>query len=169
MVSKILVMSRQQMKSMIKFTHSMESTAIISICSEESEKLMTEHRRALLASKNCNDVLSVCFADLTDKEKKIENISRKYLFFNEDKARQIISFLDVLRDKNIVNLLIHCDAGVSRSGAVGIFAVRYYGLDEKKFLEENIIHPNSFVYDTLVEVSGLRGNYVKFWEFSRYK
>jgi len=48
---------------------------------------------------------------------------------------------------------------------VGVFAIRYLGLDEKLFRKENTaLGPNTLVYDTLAKVSGLRGDYEKWWE-----
>jgi len=50
-----------------------------------------------------------------------------------------------------------------------LWACRYLGGDEKEFRKLNKnIHPNSHVYDTLYEVSGMKEDYRKFWETNRH-
>jgi predicted protein tyrosine phosphatase len=52
--------------------------------------------------------------------------------------------------------VLHCDAGVSRSGAVGTFIQRYLEIEEEGFKKLNpYIHPNHFVLNILMEVSGM--------------
>jgi len=162
MIYKIITKSRQEIEGLLNTVRSLEHTAIISICSHVSQVLMTKKRIEELHAMDCHYILPLVFEDIRKQDEP--KLLDKHVLFNEDMAHQIISFLDVLRDKEITTLFIHCDAGVSRSGAVGIFAVRYLDMDEKEFLGSNIIHPNSTIYDILMKVSGLRGDYIKFWE-----
>ena len=54
------------------------------------------------------------------------------------KAKQIINFIDKAQeDENDSVLVVHCQAGISRSGAVGTFACDYCGLDYNRFIKEN--------------------------------
>lgn len=162
MICKIVTKSRQAMVYLIDSADSLGSSAIISMCSTEEQLLMTKSKIKQLNFLGCHDTLSLIFEDIRKKDEPL--LIKKHILFNEDMARQVVSFLDVLKDKEIDTLFVHCDVGVSRSGAVGIFAIRYLDMDEKKFLRNNIIHPNSFVYDTLMKVSGLKGDFIKFWE-----
>lgn len=50
-------------------------------------------------------------------------------------------------------ILIHCDMGVSRSGAIAKWINDYYGLDDR-YLNEYYQH-NKYVYDTLMSVCGV--------------
>jgi len=80
----------------------------------------------------------------------------------EDQAKELVSFID---DNKECSFIVHCDAGVSRSGAVGTFICRYlrHSLESFKIVNPNIL-PNDYVLDMLQEVSGLRGEYQDFWE-----
>ena len=60
------------------------------------------------------------------------------------------------RSPDRINLVVHCGAGVSRSGAVVSFVQQYASLPWAEFSEMNPqIHPNQLVLRTLKEVSGL--------------
>ena len=50
------------------------------------------------------------------------------------------------------NFLIHCHAGISRSGAVGLFIRDYFDWADKEYFDTNVmgkIHPNANVYKEL--------------------
>ncbi len=110
--------------------------------------------------------ITLVFADLNENDFKIApELRKKQPTFNIKMAHKIVAFIDSLREKDIKLLLIHCDAGVSRSGAVGIFACRYLDMDENEFRKEHRnIGPNTLVYDLLIRESGMRGEYQKWWE-----
>jgi predicted protein tyrosine phosphatase len=135
--------------------------AIISIYSNENEVLITDKFKEQLENVGCTKTLSLLFEDITDKEN--ENLIG-HILFSEDQAKLIIDFLNDLKQERQKILLVHCDAGVSRSGAVGIFACRYFKLDENEFRIDNTnILPNSYVYDLLYQKSGLKKSYEDFW------
>lgn len=68
-----------------------------------------------------SSILRVVFDDIDDSKDESLKI------FDVDHANQIINFLDTL--PNHVNfLLIHCQAGISRSTAVAKFIADYYQL-----------------------------------------
>lgn len=164
MIDKIVISSRKEMEEFLRNKLEwngnilkkapLPKTAIISICSEADNTLMK--------GTECDDILTLIFEDWTEEDRK--KLPPDRILFDEDMARQVISFLDRIKNKEIKTLYIHCDAGVSRSGAVGIFACRYLGMDEKEFRKYNFINPNTLVYDLLYKVSGLRSDYKKFWE-----
>lgn len=162
MIKKILVTPREDAEYVAKKDTAFEGLAIISICSQKEDILFNEDVKKRIGC----EVLNMVFADLTADDYKISpGLISKFPAFNKKMARETISFLDNLKDKDIEILLIHCDAGVSRSAAVGVFACRYLGMNEKEFRKENrVLSPNSLVYDILYKESGLRGNYKKWWE-----
>jgi predicted protein tyrosine phosphatase len=75
--------------------------------------------------------------------------------FTKEQAKQIIEFLVKYSEANKWNteeLYIHCAAGVSRSGAVGLFATEFLGLSERQFFSTNRqVSPNPYVLRILRE------------------
>lgn len=64
--------------------------------------------------------------------------------FTKEQGKIIIDFLNKMKDRD--TLIVHCHAGISRSGAVGQFAADFYGIDYKEFRNTNPhIHPNTAV------------------------
>jgi predicted protein tyrosine phosphatase len=87
-----------------------------------------------------------------DIEKPMSYKGRDLILFTEAQAKQIVAFLDEIKDTHPL-LLCSCDAGISRSGAVGEFACDYLGLDKNKFYAHNpFIHPNIHVKTMLWRV-----------------
>ncbi len=114
---------------------------------------------SILKIAGCDKILSVCFGDYTSNE--VIDLSNKYRtadkhlnIITEDQAKDIFNFIkDLKNDDQIKTLVVHCKAGISRSGAVGLYACRYYGLDEREFMRENsAIIPNFYVYGILSEM-----------------
>jgi predicted protein tyrosine phosphatase len=177
MIEKILVVPRHALEDCFERPtwlganfSDLTGMAIISIYSTEPELLITEEFESQLKKAGCTDTLSLLFGDITSKEAENLHSSLKNRLFSIDQAREIITFLDHLKTKPIKVLLIHCDAGVSRSAAVGVFACRYLGMDEKEFrIENNNIQPNPHVYNTLYVESGLRQKYQDFWTENAWK
>jgi hypothetical protein len=67
---------------------------------------------------------------------------------NEEQSDRIASFVHLNRDKKVA--LIHCAAGISRSGAVGAFINDIMGQSYLKFKEENMrVQENGEVYRML--------------------
>jgi len=72
--------------------------------------------------------------------------------FNEHKAKRVIDFLQesYVKRKDVV---VHCFAGISRSGAVAKFANEYWGLGDQ-YLEDYRGH-NIHIYYTLLEAANV--------------
>lgn len=162
MIEKILVTPRK-LGLYVSKKRATSKLAIISICSYKRDIIFT---KAVRKRMGCENILSLVFADLTETDFKIApELIKKFPTFNVKMAQQIIQFLNKLKEKDIKLLIIHCDAGVSRSGAVGIFACRYLGMDEKEFRKEHrFIGPNTLIYDLLIKESGMRDDYQKWWD-----
>lgn len=102
------------------------------------------------------NVIKLTFDDVTDTElewkaKSGQDVS-KFILFDRLQAKKIVDFLEV--NKTAETLYIHCTAGVSRSGAVGVFANDVCG--EQSFFDfcnnNPQIRPNSFVLALLRRV-----------------
>lgn len=135
---------------------------LISIYTKPEEEVLTPDIKQTLPLLNCLDSLSLHFADITRDEyfKYYEELKRKRCdaLFNEEQARQIIEFVNKINKKDDDEyLVVHCDAGISRSGAVGTFINDYLGLDYKQFKDMNRgIRPNQYILDVLQNVSGIK-------------
>ena len=92
-------------------------------------------------------VMSIRFDDIKGMEyEKIKVVHPKIILFNEGHAKKIIEFIDLLQRKQEPTLLlIHCSAGVSRSGAVATFVSEYLSVP---FSDEYIL-PNSYILEIL--------------------
>ena len=67
---------------------------------------------------------------------------------NEDQAMELLDFIDLHKDKKYC--MIHCAAGISRSGAVGTFICDYTDSNFNLFIQDNPqIHPNVLVLNLL--------------------
>lgn len=120
------------------------------------------------------NILKLEFDDVTDDFRNDLN-SNDYLFFNEDHAKQIKKFADEMNKNH--EFYVHCDAGVSRSGAVGYVFNEYFN----KYLEDNkddyerfelihkyLISPNGLVVRLLKKEMFEETDYSEIWKESTY-
>lgn len=99
-------------------------------------------------NKNCKGILPLGFFDL---EAPIRGENNKNLIlFDYDMALKLKTFIDSVQD-DIDLLMVHCDAGVSRSQAVRAIVLRTYlkEFDDIAFREGV---PNMHVYKTFLDV-----------------
>ena len=110
------------------------TTAIISISKTDIESQKTKP-----FSFNHKNVLNLAFNDVGEGEEHC---------FNTYQTKQLLKFLK--ENKGVSKFLVHCDAGIARSGAIGEFIVNYFNLDYNTFkLNNPKIHPNPYVLQTL--------------------
>lgn len=102
------------------------------------------------------DLLRLCFADV-NKEEDIGRInalvgqkSEETCFFDFEHAAKIIAFVQGLKDKGCDLLLVHCEAGVSRSPAIAA-ALHKIFVDNDDNLYFKRYQPNSHVYKTILQ------------------
>ncbi len=68
--------------------------------------------------------------------------------FTSAQAKDLLTFIDSNKDKE--TCIVHCSAGISRSGAVGTFVSDYFGANWHEFKKQNpYIHPNGVVLRSL--------------------
>ena len=92
-------------------------------------------------NKNRIAVLSLEFQDLNKPYKD-------YKIFNKKDAYSIFEFLE--RNKEIKNIIVHCDAGISRSPGVAAALAKIFNGDDNKYFKEYL--PNMLVYKTMLDV-----------------
>ena len=79
------------------------------------------------------NILKLQFDDIAEK-------NNNFILFNEDHAKKIHAFIKEIKVNDKKDFYIHCDAGISRSGAVGYLLNEYFN----KFIVENKIDNEAF-------------------------
>ena len=125
-----------------------------------SRKLLTKPVMESLWKKGMTDCLSLRFWDITDDPERLEqmiSLHYKPILFDEKMAKREVKFVDKrIAEKDPVVFIANCDAGISRSGAIALFAVERAGLDIGTFFNENPnVYPNSFVLRVLKKAAGM--------------
>ena len=100
-------------------------------------------------------LLTLTFDDICNEPETPEDLGNA-IVFNEDMAHAIMRFVD----DGKLSLLVHCTAGISRSGAVGEVLNWYFNryletntADDEDFVENNRqILPNTIVRRIMLEV-----------------
>jgi predicted protein tyrosine phosphatase len=162
MITKVFTTQEAKIVSLLKgkFDFKIKNDwALISIYGSPDKPIVkNEEDIKRLSDKGCKKVLSVCFGDYTDKDCIIyeEEHHKKPTHINiisATQANSIVRFIKCLKKySNIETLIVQCSAGISRSGAVGLYACRYYGLDENEYLKAGAIKPNYYVYSKLCSI-----------------
>ncbi len=174
MITDIRVYSRQYMEMVARgqYTIPFDRWHLISIVTSNHETFWsreafrgTDNIRTL-GDMGCVDGISLVFWDLTDDQhQEVVAVRSDAILFSEDQARQIIDFVSrVHSEQENTGLVVHCDAGISRSGAVGVWACDYLGLNYQNFVAHNCVYPNQFVLRMLRRMSGMTPIGTPFWD-----
>lgn len=95
---------------------------------------------------NHPNVLNLFFDDV-DRDIEVEGEGTA-IAFTEEMAEEVFNF--VFNNRDMETFVVHCTAGISRSGAVGEFINNYFGQDYKEFIKQNpYVHPNGLVLSRL--------------------
>lgn len=107
------------------------------------------HEAKLPIGKNTLGVCRLTFHDMDDAHMAYPHIRQEYEpeCFSRDHARQIVAL--VRANPQAQRLLVHCDAGFSRSPAVAAALSKALTGDDSKFFRR--YSPNMRVYRTLLE------------------
>lgn len=104
--------------------------------------------------KDYSNVLNLEFDDATDEEneRRIKAGLNELVLFTEQQSKQIIEFIE--KNKHVETFYVHCLAGQSRSGAVGLFINDLHGEETYfEFANSNpTIKPNYFILALLRRV-----------------
>lgn len=112
-------------------------------------------------SEKTRGILRLRFHDIDTEDKsedfreyiRLSNIPEEELF-TEDHAGQILSFVRPLIAGDLESILVHCEAGVSRSPAVAAgLAHALFNQDPTEYFKRYT--PNKRVYVTLLKAAGL--------------
>jgi len=63
-------------------------------------------------------------------------------------AKTVVDFVETYKDKRI---LVHCDAGISRSSAVAAAILKHYTGDDSMIFDSRWYNPNRWVYRKVLE------------------
>lgn len=118
-----------------------ESCVVISINDTDCNTVIYRNNKIL-------DKLKLWFDD-------IDRPIPKYQVMLSSDAIKIKDFIDDYKDKTN-NIIVHCTAGISRSGAVGCVLARYLNGDDNYLLSTGKYIPNKHVYKTMCEVFELQ-------------
>ena len=140
-----------------------EAWAWISITSPSGTRLTKSKERKSLQPK-LKYWLQLEFEDIDpvfDGEYYLKH-KNQFELFTKNHAKIIVDFVDKVKGK-VDLLIVNCEAGISRSGAVGEWLCDYLGLDYAEFRNQNrLIMPNSYVLTKLKRASGDGSGWCKF-------
>lgn len=140
---------------------------LISIFTDLNQRLITqESHRELLRTYGFVDWLELAFIDVTPGDFaqyiSVRGDAAGHQLFSHEQAGLIRNFVDKYKNEDMDRLLIHCDAGQSRSGAIAAWAYYYlnrHGLvtftPDKFWASNKDISPNPFVARMMCEASGM--------------
>jgi predicted protein tyrosine phosphatase len=128
---RFLVLSRLQAMKL----DLVEPHAVISICEPGAEKAMIPE------GGSCRGILRLSFHDVDRPERA------GAILFDAAHAWEILRFVESVR-KDIRTLVVHCEAGVSRSAGVAAALSRALFGEDRFFFDHYM--PNRLVYSTLL-------------------
>jgi predicted protein tyrosine phosphatase len=97
-------------------------------------------------------LLKVYFDDITPNGIKL---SSKCKLMSQSQAEIIKETIDKCIKEDITNIIIHCTAGISRSGAIGCILARYLNGDDIYLFHTGKYLPNEYVYELMCKTFGL--------------
>lgn len=148
---RIVVTNRNSASEISPVSEGLGKTVIIRVTSYKFFKAL-EH------CEEFHDKLQLRFPDIEDSEYTAQ--ATQLLPIQEHHAKTIIAFLHKNKDANC--LIVHCDAGYSRSPAIALAACDILELTEERaklqdMVRRNLFAPNGTVYRRITEAAGLRG------------
>lgn len=141
MINSVVVLGRRDVE--LQKADIVDNALLISITGSDDE---------VLDIKNSDKVLRLVFDDIHPFTATTLQSCKDCKVFNITQALSIIKFLNVFRnDDEQHTLVVHCAAGICRSGAVGQFAqVFFSNMTNSDFNKVNPkILPNTWVRDLL--------------------
>lgn len=167
MITKVKVYDKVTVQRIIENSKSYSESQpwyLISIYSAPDDSIITAEAVEALRSCGCLNCYATHFWDISNPE-QVASFEESWneihgddpnFVFTKYKAQRIITFIDHCnRNEEDVTLIMHCDAGISRSGAVGRFAIQYLRLKDEALESLHPLHPNLHVLTLLKRVSGL--------------
>jgi len=138
--AEVFVMSRQ---AAVQYCHDRhrEPSVIISI----SDPHMTYDEGPFRTEENrVEAILPLCFCDAEEPGKDVYGIDvGEEDLMREEDAKKAARFVLENRGKRII---VHCDAGISRSAGVGAAIANYFTGDARVFFDSGRYEPNMLCY-----------------------
>jgi len=137
---EICVMSRSEA---VKYCHKAHSTPAVIISISDPNMLYTT-RPFCSEDNRVRSILplSFCDADTPGKDVYGNDTSESDLMSTED-AQKVVRFVHRNSDKRII---VHCDAGISRSAGVGAAIAKEMLGDDAEFFDSGKYCPNMWCY-----------------------
>jgi len=173
MIKAIAVISRAAIQRIIRGSQKVTPRwHLISIHTDRDNEgarcgpIVTPESEPVLKAIGCQSTLSLRFWDISKLDDEVKEKYPSAILFNDDHATQVIDYLDGLKKEEEDSMLVvHCFAGISRSGAIGGFACDYFGMDYLPFAESNpCIMPNAHISGMLRRVAGMTPSDRKHWD-----
>jgi predicted protein tyrosine phosphatase len=102
----------------------------------------------LLDNPNCMAVLYLEFSDIEVQRESLEVLK----LFSQDDAKAILSLIKLMEP--YINLIVvNCEAGISRSAAIGAalsILLKLPDKDSRFFTSKGRFYPNRFIYRTIL-------------------
>ena len=133
----ISVMSREKAKAYSFKQNTEMKSAVISISDIDREK-----NKIVFSERNVVKVLWVKFEDTADPESDYA-ISTK----NADNIAKFVKNLD----EDIKHIIVHCEAGISRSAGVAAAILKHYTNDDSAIYDNPRFVPNNLCYRKVLE------------------
>lgn len=127
----------------------------------------SNHRAIFHKNNRIKDILVLEFDDITLEQYQYCKDESLRLFSIED-TLLIKEFVEKYKN-DIKTIIIHCTAGISRSGAVGCCLARYLNGEDEYLLKTGKYIPNEWVYTLLCNRFGLICNKKLFKEKIRIR
>jgi len=90
-----------------------------------------------------------------DCDENIKDDKQEFKTITEEQAEELFEYIKQNKDRKVC--LVHCSAGWSRSGAVGLFINNYLKQSYDEFKKDNpVIYPSFKVYNLLKEQLKIR-------------
>ena len=102
---------------------------------------------------NIIDILRLSFVD-ADGVSDLDvygKIARKEDMFSDEQAKQVVDFAEKYKNYPII---VHCDAGISRSAGVGAAILKHYTGSDSQIFNSRWYAPNMFVYYKVLKAFG---------------
>lgn len=130
-------------------------TLLISIQDGDKQELPFKQRTNHITRKRYVDCLFLYFDDINPDA--IPGQPSMPFAFSDYDAKAIINFLKRhFEASDFADIIVHCQAGVSRSHAVALFIAKYFAKDDAEYRrllnqENKVYGGNHYAYNKLVE------------------
>ena len=132
----------------------MNEALILTVCNRdkvESHEFRVPHLMISISAPNDKPKLPINknrIATLSLGFHDIDKSLKEYKIFSKKDAYKIFEFLKL--NKSIKNIVIHCDAGISRSPGVAAALAKIFNKDDSLYFKTYL--PNRLVYKTMLDV-----------------